>query len=251
MNIRRNDLWAAIAVAVAFVLIRFGTGILAPLGALIVLITVVVVLVVNLNRPLTAQEEVDYVTDPPFVRALLNTTRFAALWLAIRLFVGLQWLESGLGKIGNPAWMETGEALQGYWERAVAIPEVGRPAITYDWYRGFLQGMLDAGAYTWFAKLIAVGETLVGLALIIGIFVGIAAFFGAFMNFNFLLAGSASTNPVLFLLALLLMAAWKVAGYYGIDRWLLPALGAPWRPGPVFRSDSPQADREREHSGQT
>jgi thiosulfate dehydrogenase [quinone] large subunit len=25
------------------------------------------------------------------------------------------------------------------------------------------------------------------------------------------------------------MLAWRVAGYYGVDRWLLPMLGTPWR----------------------
>ncbi len=50
------------------------------------------------------------------------------------------------------------------------------------------------------------------------------------MNFNFMLAGSASTNPVLFLLAVLLILAWKVAGYYGLDRVLLHRLGTPWQP---------------------
>jgi thiosulfate dehydrogenase [quinone] large subunit len=25
------------------------------------------------------------------------------------------------------------------------------------------------------------------------------------------------------------MLAWKVAGYYGLDRFLLPLLGTPWR----------------------
>lgn len=29
---------------------------------------------------------------------------------------------------------------------------------------GFLQAMLDAGAYTWFAKIIAVGELVIGIA---------------------------------------------------------------------------------------
>lgn len=67
-----------------------------------------------------------------------------------------------------------------------------------------------------------------GLGLILGILTGFAAFFGAFMNMSFLLAGSASTNPVLFTLAIGLMLAWKVAGYYGVDRWLLPRLGVPW-----------------------
>jgi thiosulfate dehydrogenase [quinone] large subunit len=55
------------------------------------------------------------------------------------------------------------------------------------------------------------------------------------MNMSFLLAGSASTNPVLFTLAVGLMLAWRVAGYYGLDRYLLPMLGAPWRPGALFR----------------
>jgi thiosulfate dehydrogenase [quinone] large subunit len=29
------------------------------------------------------------------------------------------------------------------------------------------------------------------------------------------------------------MLAWKVAGYYGVDRYLLPLLGTPWQPGTV------------------
>jgi thiosulfate dehydrogenase [quinone] large subunit len=45
------------------------------------------------------------------------------------------------------------------------------------------------------------------------------------MNMSFLLAGSSSTNPVLFTFAIGLMLAWKVAGYYGVDRYLLPMLG--------------------------
>ena len=56
------------------------------------------------------------------------------------------------------------------------------------------------------------------------------------MNMSFLLAGSASTNPIMFTLAVGLMLAWKVAGYYGLDRYLLPLLGTPWRQ----RSASPE-----------
>jgi thiosulfate dehydrogenase [quinone] large subunit len=64
--------------------------------------------------------------------------------------------------------------------------------------------MLNNEWYTWFAKLIAYGEVLIGIALIVGAFVGIAAFFGAFLNWNFVMAGAASTNAVLFTLAILL-----------------------------------------------
>ena len=30
-----------------------------------------------------------------------------------------------------------------------------------------------------------------------------------------------------------LILGWKVAGYYGVDRYLLPILGTPWRPGAI------------------
>ncbi len=46
---------------------------------------------------------------------------------------------------------------------------------------------------------------------------GIAAFFGAVMNWNYMMAGSASTNPMLFVVALALIIAWRVAGYIGVD----------------------------------
>jgi thiosulfate dehydrogenase [quinone] large subunit len=78
------------------------------------------------------------------------------------------------------------------------------------------------------------GEMLVGIALIVGIFTGIAAFFGGFMNVNYLLAGSVSTNPILFAIATWLVLAWKTAGWWGLDRWMLPALGTPWSPGRIF-----------------
>lgn len=185
------------------------------------------------------------IEDPPLARFLFGDTRLAAVWTVIRVLIGYSWLSAGWGKVNNPAWMETGAALQGYWANAVAIPEAGRPAITFDWYRTFLQGMLDSGSYIWFAKLVAVGEVLVGVALIIGAFVGIAAFFGAFMNWNYIMAGSASTNPLLLIGAIVLILAWKTAGYYGLDFFLLPRLGTPWsRAKAEQRVESPQHVRQ-------
>ena len=174
-------------------------------------------------------------TDPPFIRPLLNSTQWAWLWLIIRLYIGYTWLTSGWSKIGNPAWTQTGAALKGFWERAITVPEApARPAITFDWYRGFIQALLEGGHYTWFAKLIVAGELLIGIALILGIFTGIAAFFGAFMNWNFMMAGTASANPVLFALSIVLILVWKTAGWWGLDRWLLSKLGTPWQPGIIF-----------------
>ena len=170
------------------------------------------------------------ITDPPFTRKMFSETgAWTWVWAVVRLYVGYEWLTAGWHKVTSAAWMNGGTALKGFWEQAVAIPAApAKPAITYGWFRDFLQALLAGGHYTWFAKVIACGELLVGVALILGAFVGIAAFFGAFMNFNFMLAGSASSNPVLFLGAVLLMLAWKTAGYWGLDRWLLQRLGTPW-----------------------
>src|SRR5205085_2958760 len=96
--------------------------------------------------------------------------------------------------------------------------------------------LIDSHAEQFMGKVIATGETAVGIGLIFGAFTGIAAVSGAFLNMNFLLAGSASTNPVLLLLGVVLVLAWKTAGYIGLDRYLLPILGTPWR--------APRLDRQ-------
>lgn len=168
------------------------------------------------------------IEDPPLARFLFSDTRFSIVWTIVRVWLGITWIQAVLPKLSNPAWVETGEALKGFWMNAVAIPETGRPAIAFDWYRGFLQSLLDAEAYTWFSKVVVAGELLIGIALILGAFVGIAAFFGAFMNWNFIMAGAASTNGLLLVVAILLVLAWKTAGYLGLDYFLLPLLGTPW-----------------------
>ncbi len=189
-------------------------------------VVLLVALFEDRHDPDSAEIEVE---GPAFVRFLFNNTRAGLFWLPIRLFVGFAWLDAGWHKFTDPGWMQGGAALRTFWERAAALPEEGRPPITYEWYREFIQGLLNGGHEGWFALLVTFGELAIGVGLILGALTGIAAFFGALMNMSFLLAGSASTNPVMFTLAVGLMLAWRVAGYYGLDRYLLPALGTPWR----------------------
>lgn len=179
------------------------------------------------------------VQEPGWVNTLLGDPRAGWLWLVLRLWLGWQWIEVAEHKIFDPGWVQTGVALKGFWGRAIAIPEAGRPPIAFDWYRTFIQSLLDAEAYTWFAPLVAYGELLIGTALIIGAFTGIAAFVGAFMNWNFMMAGSASTNPMLFAIAVGLILAWKVAGYIGADYFLLRWIGTPWRDMPPIAAAQP------------
>ena len=73
-----------------------------------------------------------------------------------------------------------------------------------------------------FSYLVTFGGILVGIALILGLFTGIAAYFGAFMIASFIFAGVAGANPLMFILATWLVLAWRVAGYWGLGRWCFP-----------------------------
>lgn len=191
-------------------------------------LAIVVLVLMFEDRKAPAAQTVE-VEGPAFTRYLFSNTRAGLIWLPIRIFLGFQWIEAGWHKLTDEGWVGGGASLLGYWENAVKIPEQGRPPISFEWYRSFLQFLIDNQAQGWFAWLITLGEIAIGVGLLAGALVGFAAFFGALMNMSFLLAGSASSNPVLFTFAIGLMLAWKVAGYYGVDRWLLPRLGVPWR----------------------
>ena len=174
------------------------------------------------------------IADPPLARFLFSDTRMAVIWLIVRVYVGYSWLDAGWHKVMDAGaktnYIIDGQGILAFWQRIAAIPAApAKPAITYDWYRGFIQFLIDNHTEVVMGKVVAFGETAVGIGLILGAFVGIAAVGGAFMNLNFMLAGSASTNPVLLLLGFLLVLAWKTAGYIGLDRVLLPLLGTPWR----------------------
>ena len=228
------------AVATILLFILFNPWLVVEEGPLRQVLTVAfwvsfIVLLIALFEDRKNPEAKDVeIEGPAFTRFLFGNSRAGLFWLPIRLFVGLSWLDAGWHKFTDPEWTQGGAALRTYWERAAAIPEQGRPPITYEWYRDFINTLLANNAEPWFAWVITLGELAIGVGLIFGILTGIAAFFGAFMNMSFLLAGSASTNPVMFTLAVGLMLAWKVAGYYGVDRYLLPRLGTPWRPGALF-----------------
>jgi thiosulfate dehydrogenase [quinone] large subunit len=171
------------------------------------------------------------IQDPPIAQFLFQGTIASWLWLGVRLCVGLAFLTSGLGKFTGGKWLDgTGGSILPFWQNAVKIPEApAKPLVTFEWYRGFLQFMIDANAAPWFTYVIVFGEIAVGLGLIVGAFVGLAAMGGLLMNMAFMLAGTTSTNPVMALLAVVLILAWKNSGYIGLDYFLLPMLGTPWK----------------------
>ncbi|MEX2355674.1 MAG: TQO small subunit DoxD [Thermaerobacterales bacterium] len=167
--------------------------------------------------------------EPPLARKLLAETTYSWIWLVLRAWLGWQWLTAGLGKVGSPAWTgeNAGAAVTGFVGRAL---EAGVPG----WYAAFLEGVVLQVAPL-FGFMVAFGELMIGLALILGALTGLAAFFGTLMNLAFLFAGTVSSNPLFFVIGTWLVLSWRVAGWYGLDRILLPKLGTPWHPGTLFR----------------
>lgn len=180
---------------------------------------------------------VERLEDPPVARALFEDVRWSWLWLILRLYAGWQWFIAGWGKIGADAWTgdNAGAAINGFVQGALAQTSGAHPNVQ-GWYAWFLQNVVLPNTVVW-SYMVAWGELLVGIALIVGLFTGIAAFFGVFMNMNYLLSGAVSTNPILMVIGIFLILAWKTAGWWGLDRWILPALGTPWRPGLIFHNE--------------
>ncbi len=174
------------------------------------------------------------IPEPALSRFLFADTRMSWVWLIARLYVGYEWFMAGWEKAFDAAWTgpQAGAAVQGFLNGALAKMAGAHPSVS-GWYGWFIQNVAINHA-TFLSYLVTYGELAVGIGLVLGVFTGIAAFFGAFMNLNYLFAGTVSINPLLFVIQLFLILAWRNAGWLGIDRWLLPWLGVPWHRGKAF-----------------
>ncbi|MDO8552263.1 MAG: DoxX family membrane protein [bacterium] len=161
-----------------------------------------------------------------------SNNKSAVLWLVVRVYLGYEWLIAGWDKVNNPAWVgdSAGAAITGFVQGALKkTAEFCQPlpaachADVQGWYAAFLQNVVLPNSTVW-SYMVAWGEVIIGVALILGLFVGLSAFFGGFMNLNFLLAGTVSVNPIMLTLAIFLVLAWRVAGYWGLDRYVLPLI---------------------------
>lgn len=173
------------------------------------------------------------IPEPSITRFLFADSRMAIFWLVVRLYVGYEWLRAGWEKIVDPSgvWVgsKAGAAVAGFAKGALAKTGGEHPDVQ-GWYAWFLRELVIPHA-TLFSYLVAWGEVLVGIALILGVLTGVAALVGGFMNANFLLAGAVSTNPIMLALELVLIIGWRPAGWWGLDRWIIPRIRPLWGEG--------------------
>lgn len=192
--------------------------------------------------------------EPKFARWLFASAPAAWIWLVVRIYVGYTFLHAGWGKLtgaeggtwswswgmSSESWLrDSGAALKGFigYTTSPAMTKGPNAANNFGWYRDFLH-FVGTNA-SWMSYVVTFGEILVGIGLIVGCLTGIAAFFGVTLNLAFGLAGVAGVNPALVVLGMLMVLAWRNAGYIGLDYYVLPMLGTPWHRGRMFAHGTP------------
>jgi thiosulfate dehydrogenase (quinone) large subunit len=187
---------------------------------------------------------------------MTDNTRFrrpeitGLLWLVARVWLGWEFLKAGWEKTfgdERAVWIgaQSGEAVRGLLGFSLQIAPGGamaqpkHPEVTA-WYASLIRHVFLPHADV-MSYLVAFGEILVGIALIVGLFTRFAAAMGLLMNLSYMLAGVSSLSPVMMLIEIPMVLTGTMAGYYGLDRYLMPILRARfarlprphWNPAPV------------------
>jgi thiosulfate dehydrogenase [quinone] large subunit len=149
-----------------------------------------------------------------FINFIRNNKVVAGVLAFIRIYIGYQWLTAGWGKVTG------GFDASGFIQGSIANAGGENPTVQA-WWGAFLEtfALPNAGMFSF---MVAWGEVLVGIALILGIFTNFAALMGITMNFAFLFSGTVSTNAQMVVLTVFLLVAGFNAGRYGLDRWVIP-----------------------------
>jgi thiosulfate dehydrogenase (quinone) large subunit len=157
-----------------------------------------------------------------------------AAWLLARLWLGWQFLEAGWTKTfgdERSVWVgaQAGVAVRGFLEFSLKLAPGGElagphPEVT-GWYATLIREAFLPNAVL-FSHLVAVGELLVGLALIAGLATRFAVAMGLLMNLSYLLAGVSSVGPLMVMIEVPMLLGGATAAYYGLDHVLLPQLRA-------------------------
>ncbi len=121
------------------------------------------------------------------------------IFLVFRLYVGWIWLRTGIEKVPDPKWLQTGTAVRDYWVAATTIAPGPRQRIKYAWYRTLLQELTRRELHPEVAKATVAGHFFSGLALVAGVGVRAGSVVGISQNMAFLLAGSTGNNPPMLL----------------------------------------------------
>ncbi|MGB7103057.1 MAG: hypothetical protein WBD82_00490 [Acidimicrobiales bacterium] len=160
---------------------------------------------------------IDIIGDPSKVRTpkvlyRLQRSKFAApLWNAMRIWLGVMWLQAGVAKLWgaeNPYFLHnSGAGVAGFASHGVAA---------YSWWGSFLHGFVVPNA-GWIGILVAVAEFTIGCCLALGLLTPLAALGSLALLFTYVMSGTASVCAFYALFAIVILATWRTSSWIGVD----------------------------------
>ena len=165
----------------------------------------------------TASSGIDAVIGEPTNRtnlrvweSLKNSKLAALAWTAMRVWLGVMWIQAGAAKLWGAeaaAFLHSSAGVAGFAAH-------GTPA--YSWWGSFLHGFVvpNAGAL---GVLIAVAEFSIGVALVAGLFTRVAALGSLALLFTYVMSGTASVCAFYALFAIVILVMWRTSSWIGAD----------------------------------
>jgi uncharacterized membrane protein YphA (DoxX/SURF4 family) len=143
----------------------------------------------------------------PF-RSLLSSP----VWLVLRLYLASVWLQFGIAKIRG-GWLE-GDGLHGLLSAVAA----GQTPAPFPFYARVAELLVQTEMDRVLSIVMPFAELAVGLAFLTGVLIVPAAIGAILLNLNLILSGVASLHfdGRIIALQVLLLLAWRVAGYLGL-----------------------------------
>jgi thiosulfate dehydrogenase [quinone] large subunit len=173
----------------------------------------------------------------PISNWLFRSREASLLWLVARLWLGYEWTNAGYQKIWGSErsafWFGGGVGVKGFATAGITGSTAGKGGASYGWWAGVLHNFVIPNASA-LGKVVALGEVLIGVGLIVGLFTGAAAIGGLLLNLMYMFSGSAGVNPMYAIVSVFLILAWRNAGWIGLDRLVLQNTWTAHRRGSVF-----------------
>ena len=171
----------------------------------------------SLAKPKTVRAGIDAVIGEPANRAnlpvweSLKNSKVAALaWTAMRVWLGVMWIQAGVAKL----WGAEAAAFVHSSKGVAGFAAHGTPA--YSWWGSFLHGFVVPNA-GWIGVLVAVAEFAIGIALVAGLFTRVAALGSLALLFTYVMSGTASVCAFYALFAIVILVMWRTSSWIGAD----------------------------------
>lgn len=158
------------------------------------------------------------------MRAQLRTSAMPAWVLApLRLFLGVTFVYAGIQKLTDPQFFK--RSAPGYIGKQILVFAHGTPL------HGFLVHVAEPHAVA-FGLIVALGEIAVGLGTLAGLFLRLAACFGALLSLIFFLSASWRVFPYFYGADIVFLFGWitliladpAACGWPALDVYAIPAL---------------------------